>query len=337
MHFTFRNVYFKWLTLVLVSTFTLATLLLFSIHPFLSPTQRIADTNTLVIEGWLSDDALKETLKEIQGHSYERIITTGGPLGHYYRVYIGGTLHIPIPDSLQQQSGSKPLRIEAYGSHVDKVFAHFSVWVNDSVHLGDAYTTGQLTTYEFPMDTCISFIKSLQIHFDNDKYNRTQDRDLFVGSITVSGASIPYNSGTLVYEQHWPKETKFVKVYETYAENAAAELAQLGADSTKIVVIRAPSVGNHRTYNSAVALKNYLTEHHIYSFNLVSLGVHSRRSWLSYEKALGKEYTIGIIAIENKKYHPDQWWQSKPVAKNVLREAAKYLYIRFWFDPVTEA
>jgi hypothetical protein len=290
-----------------------------------------------VVEGWLSDYALKEAMKEFNTHPYQRIITTGGPLEPYYRVFIGGVLHIPIPDSLQYQSGLKPLRIEAYGSHVDKVFAHFSVCVNDSIYLGEAYTNGRLKSYEFPLDTCISFIESLQIHFNNDTYSRTQDRDLFVGPITINGSSIPHNTGTMTYEQHWPKETRYVPVYATYAENAAAELIQLGADRTKIVVIAAPKVQIHRTYNSAAALKNYLIQQHISSFNLVSVGVHSRRSWLSYEKALGREFSIGIIAIENNKYDPLLWWQSKPVIKNVLREAAKYLYIRFWFDPATEA
>ncbi|QHT71620.1 hypothetical protein GXP67_35605 [Rhodocytophaga rosea] len=336
MHFIFLNVFYKRLAIAGIIVCILSLMLFFSIHPFLSPTQRIKNTNTLVVEGWISEDGLKEAVKEFKTHPYQRIITAGGHLDPYFRTYITGTLHIPVPDSLQHLSGSTFLRIGAYGSHVDEVFAHFKVSVNDSVYLGEAYTTGRSIVYEFPVDTCIGSIKSLHIQFDNDSYKRTQDRDLYVGTITINGVNIPYSSGTMIYEQHWPKETKYVTVYATYAENAAAELIRLGVDSTKIMAIPGPKVYTHRTYTSAAVLRKYLVAHQISSFNLVSLGVHSRRSWLSYEKALGKEFSIGIIAVENKKYDPALWWQTRSVVKNVLTEAAKYLYIRFWFDSATE-
>jgi hypothetical protein len=336
MPFLALNVFYKRLAIGVITMSMLFIIIVFSIHPFLSPTRRIAHTQTLVVEGWLSDVELKEALQEFNTGGYKRMITTGGPSDPYYRVPIEGTLHIPIPDSVQLANKAAPVIIEAYGSQVDGVFAHFKVYVNDSVYLGEAYTTSRLTSFRFPVDSCITSIKSLHIVFDNDTYKNSQDRDLFVGLIAVNDVSISYNSGTMVYEQHWPHETRYVKVYATYAENAAAELIRLGADRSKIVVLPAPKTPVHKTYHSAMAIKAYLKQHHITSCNVISVGVHSRRSWLSYEKALGKEYVIGIIALENHRYHPALWWQQKPIVKKVLREVAKYLYIRFWFDPHQE-
>lgn len=69
----------------------------------------------------------------------------------------------------------------------------------------------------------------------------------------------------------------------------------------------------------------------------MSVGVHSRRSCLTYEKALGNQYYIGIIAVDNQTYNPILWWQRKKTIKSVMREVAKYMYIRFWFENPPQA
>jgi hypothetical protein len=37
--------------------------------------------------------------------------------------------------------------------------------------------------------------------------------------------------------------------------------------------------------------------------NIISLGVHSRRTWIVYRKLLGKSYDIGIISIPENGNH----------------------------------
>lgn len=84
----------KW-TLTLqgwVVVFTLsATLIIFTIthiQPFLSLTSPVK-ADVLVVEGWLPDYALKYALTEFENGSYNKIVTTGGPLptGYYLAKY----------------------------------------------------------------------------------------------------------------------------------------------------------------------------------------------------------------------------------------------------------
>jgi len=308
-----------------------------SIRIFLSPTKRLKDTSVLVIEGWIPDYALKEAVQEFNTHNYQRLITTGGPLVTDYRAFIGGKLHFSIPDSLHKRVSGHPLLVQAQGSYVSGESAHFTLWVNDTVYIGETFTSNRMTTYRFPMDSCITEVKTVHIHFDNDKMTRTQDRDLFLRNITVGRTSIRYNSGIMLYEQHWPDEVKNIRILPTYAENAAADLIRLGIDSSKISVVTSLPVHTHKTFHAASALKTYLLQQQVSSFNLLSVGVHTRRSWLTYQKALGNTFSIGIISVENKTYDPDYWWLKKNITKGVLREAAKYLYIRFWFSPPAQA
>ena len=68
-----------------------ATLIIFTIthiHPFLSVNSPIK-ADILVVEGWLPDYAIKQALTEFENGSYNKIVTTGGPLptGYYLAEY----------------------------------------------------------------------------------------------------------------------------------------------------------------------------------------------------------------------------------------------------------
>jgi uncharacterized SAM-binding protein YcdF (DUF218 family) len=56
-----------------------SVLVLKGIYPFLAITQRV-DANTLVVEGWINEYAIRAAVKEFQGNHYQRVFTTGGPV-----------------------------------------------------------------------------------------------------------------------------------------------------------------------------------------------------------------------------------------------------------------
>ncbi len=75
------------------------SLFLFRVYPFLAVTDR-ANTNVLVVEGWIHEYAIRAAAEEFRNNPYDRILTTGGPvegLGHYINDYntsasVGGEL-----------------------------------------------------------------------------------------------------------------------------------------------------------------------------------------------------------------------------------------------------
>lgn len=62
---------------------TLMLLIITHIHPFLAPYSPIK-AEVLVVEGWINDYAIKDAINEFERGGYQKLITTGLPLGRGY-------------------------------------------------------------------------------------------------------------------------------------------------------------------------------------------------------------------------------------------------------------
>jgi len=147
----------------------------------------------------------------------------------------------------------------------------------------------------------------LQI-FNNDSYDY----------LLITGG--PLNTGYIITN------------YKSTAQVAKETLFRLGVPRDKVIAISRKLVWRERTYNSALALRDYLQKEmpNIESFNLVSLGAHSHRSWLLFQKAM-PNIEIGIITIDEKRYDPEHWWRSSKGFRSVFTEAIGYVYVRLFF------
>jgi len=121
--------------------------------------------------------------------------------------------------------------------------------------------------------------------------------------------------------------------YQTYAALSAATLSRLGMDSTKIVAVPAPRLRANRTFASALSLSRWLkiSGANVHSFNLYSLGVHTRRSRLLFQKALGNSVPVGSIAAKDLSYDPDRWWRYSSGVEAIVFESVGYFYVKVLF------
>ena len=126
--------------------------------------------------------------------------------------------------------------------------------------------------------------------------------------------------------------------YKTYAEFSAAELEALGFDHNLLHAIPAQEASRDRTYTSAMAVKDWLKAQGIApkSLTLMSLGTHSRRSRLLYEKTFGNGVRVGIIAVQDGSVDPRHWWTTSQGFRSVTDEMIAYIYARFLFQTSTE-
>ena len=121
--------------------------------------------------------------------------------------------------------------------------------------------------------------------------------------------------------------------YKTWAELAASTLKNLDFPEDKIMT--APGYKNFkkdRTYHSILALQKRLNKEGLNeaSIDVVSLGVHARRSWFLFEKIFSS-VNVGVIAISPNEYDVSRWWLSSRGVRNVISESIAYLYARFIF------
>ena len=119
--------------------------------------------------------------------------------------------------------------------------------------------------------------------------------------------------------------------FKTWAEIAASTLKNLDFPEDKIMT--APVHKNFkkdRTYHSILALKRRLNKEGFNeaSIDVVSLGVHARRTWILFEKVFSS-VNVGVIAISPIEYDVSRWWLSSAGVRNVISESIAYFYARF--------
>ena len=126
----------------------------------------------------------------------------------------------------------------------------------------------------------------------------------------------------------------FLSEYKNYARLGAVTLKRLGLNGEQIIAVPAPYVARDRTYAAAQALKTWIDGSGlpIRCINLYSLGAHARRSGLLFEKALGDQITVGVVALEDQRYQPRSWWKTSSGVREVISETIAYAYARFFFS-----
>ncbi len=121
--------------------------------------------------------------------------------------------------------------------------------------------------------------------------------------------------------------------YNNYAELGATILVKLGLGTNVVQAVPAPAVKQDRTYASAAQLKRWLREHQLSpnKVNLITVGAHSRRSRLLFQCALGRNVTVGVIAMDDDDFDWKQWWRSSQGVRTVIGETLAYGYARLLF------
>jgi hypothetical protein len=164
-------------------------------------------------------------------------------------------------------------------------------------------------------------------------------RDRFQGGnyhllVTSSGGELPELPPAICKLIKTCRDGRLTR-YKTWAQLAAATLAAQGVPTEKIITASAPSVQKDRTYAAALEVKKQLAEKGLFpaSLNVVSLGSHSRRTWIIYQMVFSPETQIGIYSIRPHGYDPEQWWSSSAGVRTIIGETIAYLYARLIFNP----
>jgi uncharacterized SAM-binding protein YcdF (DUF218 family) len=127
----------------------------------------------------------------------------------------------------------------------------------------------------------------------------------------------------------------YINDYCTSASVGADLLRKNGLANGSVQMVPSRVMDRDRTYGSAVALRNWLRDQNmaVSSIDVVTEDVHARRTRVLFEKALGNNVTVGIIAVPNPDYDWRRWWWYSEGVKAVGSEALAYIYTRFLFYP----
>ena len=163
----------------------------------------------------------------------------------------------------------------------------------------------------------------------------------WVSRYSIDAAAAEFRNGSYerIFTTGGPVEGSggYVNDYQTSASVGADLLKKVGVTDESLQMVPSHVIGRDRTYSSASALRDWFRDHNVTvnKINLLTEDCHARRSRLLYEKAFGKNVSVGIIAIPNPDYDPKHWWRYSDGVREVIAESIAYLYARLCFYPST--
>jgi uncharacterized SAM-binding protein YcdF (DUF218 family) len=129
----------------------------------------------------------------------------------------------------------------------------------------------------------------------------------------------------------------YINDYNTAASVGADLLRKNGLSNESPQMVPSRVMDRDRTYGSAVVLRNWFREHNmpVRSINVVTEDVHARRTCFLFQKALGHNVAVGVIAVTNPDYDTSHWWRYSKGVKDVFAESVAYICARvlFFYPP----
>jgi hypothetical protein len=299
------------------------------ISHYLSKSEHVT-ANVLIVEGWLPEYALEMACREYRQDGYDYIVTTGMKSRRpYFNVCSNGNLIFYTKNIFSgiNKAGPHSIEIDAYSSLGGSNRAHFNVFTNDSL-VSDFLAEKREKKYMITWEGNLNTIDSISVQFDNDRWDKSGDRNLFIKEITIDDKlTIPYLNNTEYVFKSRNGIQRIRNNINSNAELAKLQLINLGIDSSRITAVPAEKVIMNRTLTSALAFRDWLGSKRIdvRGINIISMGTHSRRTWMTYNRILNEKYEIGIISVP-------EIGNSNSSLKMILktiRETAEIIY--YWF------
>jgi len=300
---------------------------------YLSKSEHVK-ANILLVEGWLPDNVIAKSAEEFKKNGYEHIITTGiNSSSAYFNVHSNGFLIFYTKKwfSGSDASALHTIEVDAFSEPGGNGLAHFNLFINNSPE-GNFYAEQRRKKYRINWEGNLADIDSVVVQFDNDSMNESGDRNLYVRGISADREQfIPYLNNSVYDIERSYGFLRIVNNITSGAENARVRLILKGIDSSLITAVPAERVRINRTFSSALAFREWvkLNNADIKGINIVSMGPHARRTWMTYNKVLNNKYEIGIISV------PDNTVQSSHIRMVIktLRETLGLLYYRIILIP----
>jgi hypothetical protein len=186
--------------------------------------------------------------------------------------------------------------------------------------------------YGITWEGTLAEIDSVMIYFDNDAVDDFGDRNLYVKEIIFDNRIIiPYQFNSVFDVGRLDDENRIVNNYKSIAEVARNNLIDLGVDPSRVEAVPGRRTRINRTLTSALALVDWLktSDRRVTGINVMSRGIHSRRTWMTYKSIIDKTYNIGIISLPES----SGTGRGKLEFDDVVVEVLSYIYYRIILIP----
>jgi hypothetical protein len=258
--------------------------------------------NVLIVEGWVPLSVLYEAASEFKSNDYQYIVTTGIKNNtDYYELSPKGYLIFKAEKRFEHMVGDSLhlIEIDAFSKPGLDSRAYLRVYLN-SEQIADVRPEKDKKMHGVLWKGDISKFDTVKLYFKNDNMSEFGNQSLYLKQIRIdSEVTIPY-LGNSVFEIIRPDGN--LKIKNNFTSNsglARNTLIAMGIDSAKVIATAGKETDINRTLTSAIAFREWSDSSgiKIEGINLITMGNHARRTWMTFNKVLNEKYRIGIIPV----------------------------------------
>ena len=273
------------------------------IHPYLAVTDPVG-ASVAVVEGWIPEWMMPTVKAEIDKRGYTTIFTTGTERPFSYYLHEGEALMMALEDPVQGE-----VRINVSG--LPQAAFLLMAGTDTLIDLGVASYGQRFSTHmPRPADTLV--VRSYNTGaVPDDLYNT------YVKYLTVGGRNVHALPGSSWIVR---RDSTLDPGTPTFAHASAGFLVKEGVPADRLIIAPAAAGQDSRTLANALGFARHAREMGITKVDVISLGVHARRSRKMFRKACGSEVEVGVIALPDPEVPRATWWRSPKGWVRMMKE-----------------
>ncbi len=259
--------------------------------------------NILIVEGWLPEKGIETAYNEFVDNNYDLIVTASilsRDLDFFNMSRNGFLIFYPWGETEPpDDSASHLIEIVAHSKMDGQYCSHFNFYVNDSL-LAEFTADKTERKYSLSWTGSLNDIDSVMVHFDNDFVDEGGDRNLYVKEIIFNNTIVvPYKYNSVYDIGKIDNKERNSNDYESHAELARNDLISKGIDPATVIAVTGRRSEINRTLASALAVRRWMRsfEGEVCGVNVISLGIHSHRTWITYRNVVGRTEKVGVISL----------------------------------------
>lgn len=267
----------------------LLLLVLFA-HPFFAIDRPERET-ALVVEGWIHHEGIKNAKALFYEGGYSHLYVTGTLRPFTYYLLVGDTLEVRLvaPATGLWEMEITGLPSAGYDVTVDRVKLEGSVLTKQEQHSSWSAMADGISVLRITATAKDAPPNGEPVLFISGSWIAGTDLHNYRPEIRIGHADGSSSEGT-----------------PTHAHQGALHLQQSGIPEELITAVPSWS-DKDRTHSGARSMAQYARLHAMGGYNVATLGVHARRTWIQYQAAY-PEGSIGVVALEDPWCRRWTWW-----------------------------
>jgi hypothetical protein len=289
--------------MIFVAFMTFMTMVPFLLFPFLAVTEP-SGSRTVVVEGWIPQERMPEVLAEVQRRGYEHILTTGTMREASYYLLNGDTLVCTFDPPVSGE----------FRANLSGLSGAYALFIADRDTLIRVNVTADNVEY-IVKDTLLR--RKIRMISGNSGQVPDDVANIYLKHLTVDGENIHVLQRNMrIAHAEGPDSPG----RPNFAEALAFHLRNAGADPSRITALPSTRITGGRTWSNAMSFARYAEDAQLTSVDVLSMGVHARRSQHMYQLACGDALSVGVISMPDPLALPGNWWQHRIGWATVLKE-----------------